>query len=392
MIVNKSLAAALVLLTLGSTGFTQNRSLTTHFTLSGKLTGQVEDSVSLNYEDIKGAYVRQARAVSHEGTFTFSGEISGPTMAYFSMKTKKSNQRGDDPNQVNIFLEPARMTLRAHVGDFKHAMLAGSKSQAELDQLNRLKAPVDLEMKQVLDEYYAEKDHEKAAEIREKFEPFNARKDKIDYDFFEEHPASYVTAYWLRFHVSKLSLEKLTYYYKRLVAPVRLSKYGEYIKEEILKLEAGSPGSKAADFSAVDINGQPLKLSDFMGKYVLLDFWASWCVPCRKSFPHLKELYHKYKYKGLEIVCISDDDSKPDLWRGAVTHDSIGMWHHVLRGLDRKKLLNREKNDNDLSQKFGIHVLPTKILIDPAGIIIGRYGGNGEEGNTLDKQLAELFK
>jgi thiol-disulfide isomerase/thioredoxin len=123
----------------------------------------------------------------------------------------------------------------------------------------------------------------------------------------------------------------------------------------------------------------------------LLDFWASWCVPCRKGNPHLLSLYSKYKDKGLEIIGVSDDDNNHEAWQKAVDKDGIGVWKHVLRGLDMKKRLAGEENESDISQYYGIHSLPTKILIDPNGIIIGRYGGGGESDEAMDKKFAEIF-
>ncbi|RYG08102.1 MAG: TlpA family protein disulfide reductase, partial [Chitinophagaceae bacterium] len=140
---------------------------------------------------------------------------------------------------------------------------------------------------------------------------------------------------------------------------------------------------------AIDIGGKPLSLADFKGKYVLLDFWASWCVPCREGNPHLKKLYAQYKNKGLEIIGVSDDDSKPYAWKAAVAQDQIGMWKHVLRGL--KRVGDTYDRTNDISENFGIHTLPTKILIDRNGKIVGRYGGGGESDEAMDKKLAEIF-
>ncbi len=110
-------------------------------------------------------------------------------------------------------------------------------------------------------------------------------------------------------------------------------------------------------------------------------------MPCRKGNPHLKELYQKYHDKGIEFIGISDDDSNPVLWKKAVEKDGL-PWHHVLRGLDWDKLNKGIENENDISNKYAIHYLPTKILIDRSGKIIGRYGESEEE---LDNQLKEIF-
>ena len=142
----------------------------------------------------------------------------------------------------------------------------------------------------------------------------------------------------------------------------------------------------ATDFSTIDINGNTLKLSDKKGKYVLLHFWTSWCVPCRKGNPHLKELYLKYKDKEIEFIGIADDDRAEDAWKKAVEKDGIGIWKHVRRGLKYENgVFDRS---TDISDNFGIHTLPTKILIDPNGIIIGRFE---EEAGPLDKKLKEVF-
>ncbi len=120
---------------------------------------------------------------------------------------------------------------------------------------------------------------------------------------------------------------------------------------------------------------------------MLLDFWASWCVPCRKGNPHLKALYAQYKDKGIEFIGISDDDSNPAAWKKAVAKDDL-PWRHVLRGMDRNLMRAGKTSDKDISEKYGIHSLPTKILINPEGMIIGRYGSEGDE---LDRMLEKSF-
>lgn len=124
----------------------------------------------------------------------------------------------------------------------------------------------------------------------------------------------------------------------------------------------------------------------------MLDFWASWCVPCRKSNPHMIELYNKYKSKGFDVIGIADDDGKVDVWKKAVEQDNVGIWHNVLRGLDWDMIRKNTPNPNDLDQQYGISSIPTKILIGPDGKILGRYGDSqGGTEEDMDKMLASIF-
>jgi glutathione peroxidase-family protein len=105
----------------------------------------------------------------------------------------------------------------------------------------------------------------------------------------------------------------------------------------------------------------------------------------------LLSLYSKYKDKGFEIIGVASDDGKEEAWRKAVEQDKIGVWKHVLSGYDQEKRMRGEKNENYIGPKYGIATLPTKILIDPNGMIIGRYGESTEDVEAMDKKLSEIF-
>jgi thiol-disulfide isomerase/thioredoxin len=218
------------------------------------------------------------------------------------------------------------------------------------------------------------------AAIHDKFGPYSNRVQDLTLQFIATHPDSYVSAMKLIYFVNALPLDSVQHLYKSLSPVIRNSEYGIAIAKEIQKVISGLPGSVAPDFSTVDINNKPLQLSAFRGSYILLDFWASWCVPCRQGNPHLIELFNQYSSKGFTIIGIADNDKQPQEWRKAVTKDKIGIWHHVLRG-----------KGSDLNNKYGIRSLPTKILIDRNGVIVGRYGEGGEDETALDKKLAELL-
>ena len=376
------------------------------FTLTGTVEGQRSGYIYLSYDRGNDDY-RLDSAQLQEGRFSFSGQINGPGMSRLTLD--RSAFMSYDGDVASLFLEPGAMTASLKKGRLKDATLKGSKAQDDMALLNAARKPVLTKLEPLSATYNklnlayiaARKEKKDSAtlaamldelgEVKDKMEPYYEKMGAIDRDFIEKHPASYASAYLLRFRISSMTLPEAEASYNRMPPAVQQSSFGKEIKKELDGLRSGSPGSEAYVFSKNDINGQPLSLGDYKGRYVLIDFWASWCVPCRKGNPHLKELYAKYKGKGLEIIGISDDDGRPEEWKKAVAHDGIGMWKHVLRGLDMQKRQRKEPNPEDISDHYGIHSLPTKILIDPKGIIIGRYGGGGENDEAMDKKLAEVL-
>jgi thiol-disulfide isomerase/thioredoxin len=363
------------------------------FTLNGQMSGATKDSVTFIYADQSGKRITSAQSILNN-KFSISGNINKPTISYISFKNKgEVIPRGDYFKRTKeVFLEPTIMQIMGDPDVLASLKVTNSKTQEEYETLNKLVEPIRVEEQPILDLYSKEKDHEKAAAIREQFAPFNERIKKVTYQFFLDHPHSYVTSDRLLYYVSSLTLDSVKRVYNSFTANQKETANAKRVATEVKQMDAGSPGNMATVFTATDINGKSLSLADFKGKYVLLDFWASWCVPCRHGNPHLIELYKKYQNQGLEIVGISDDDRNPKSWKDAVAKDSIGIWHHVLRGLDMDARLKNLPNPGDISDKYGIHSLPTKILINPEGKIIGRYGDSiGQPEEALDQLLAKVF-
>ena len=136
------------------------------------------------------------------------------------------------------------------------------------------------------------------------------------------------------------------------------------------------PGQQAMDIALPSLNGDTLKLSSLKGKVVLLDFWASWCGPCRISNKHMAKLYAKYKSQGFEIFGVSVDNSEND-WKKAVQKDKI-TWLQVN---------DREMGEASIAMKWNVGALPTSYLINKEGKLVGM----DLEGKDLEEAVKDLL-
>ncbi|MFZ1749745.1 MAG: TlpA disulfide reductase family protein [Saprospiraceae bacterium] len=148
------------------------------------------------------------------------------------------------------------------------------------------------------------------------------------------------------------------------------SYYGAQVARRIEKIRLSAEGRRAFDFDCVDRNGKNISLSSIKGNFIILDFWASWGKPCRKSHPGLVQLYEKYHTKGLDIVSISSDKGNVHPWQRAIDEDNIGKWKLILAELCHTK---------DISYKYNVQFIPVRIVLDHNGNIIKRIDTASDE-------------
>lgn len=203
-------------------------------------------------------------------------------------------------------------------------------------------------------------------------------KNQADMAFIQKHPDSFLSAFILKFYQRRNpSRDSLALrLYNQLSKRIRQTKTGAGIKKQIAIHARLQPGKVLPDFESVDTAGIARKLSSLRGHYVLVDFWASWCGPCRQENPVVVEAYKKYRGKGFEIIGVSLDDDKAS-WIAAIKADDLS-WLHVsdLKGWK-----------SDLAKEYNIRSIPDNFLLDKNGKILAR----GLRGKDLEEKLADLF-
>lgn len=372
------------------------------FILYGRISGMTKGHIYIHYRSINGDGLVDSAEVK-QGYFQFNGCISEPTrVAITKVNPKLKNY--DKKGYTQIFIEPTIMHIKIADNKFDELVLIGSKTQNELNVFRKMQQPASEPSERIMSQYnYLNKNYikqkkegastdslkiivDKMDSLSKEMEKYNSASIEISKKFYDRFPNSYVTLYDLKNNLLEFTYDELNRYYNRISNDnVKNSFAGQELKKGIEKLVTVIPGKKAPLFSAMEMKGDTLKLSDYLGKYVLLDFWATWCRPCREESPTLISLYNKYKDKGIEFIGIASDDDRVNEWKEAVSKDGTGIWKHILSGASMKKR-------NSINQLYFTPMLPVIFLINSDGVVIGRFDGSDEIDRNLTKQLEKIFE
>jgi thiol-disulfide isomerase/thioredoxin len=365
------------------------------FSLQGEINGQDSGIVVLSY--FSDSLITDTSEIEN-GKFIFTGSVSEPTQA--------TMRDGNDLELAVVYLEPQKMKISIISGKSMECKMSGSKTQAEFEILNKMEAPVyeklitlRTERININDSIKKSNDDHAKLLLEKKSEELDSlwymtREElyPIELKFVLENPNSFVTPDYLPMLGSSeiISLDSLKSIFNGLDKTVRESRRGKYCTEYIRKNENIRIGNQAPDFIATDINKQTIKLSQFKGKsVVLIDFWASWCVPCRQSLPYVKTIYNKYHSKGFDVISVSVDENR-NAWIEAVKQDSIDKWYNILIA---EKWPEGPITNDDIFQNYYYRMVPEQLLIGKNGKIIDRLGGYSKENEeSLERQLAQIFQ
>lgn len=373
----------------------QKKSNKKKFVIEGSLINNKNlKSIFISYlNDNQDKIIDSAKVINNK--FTFCGNITYPT---FVTICNNANFSLTETGSTQIFFEPKKMQIILDSENFSSCKVIGSVTENENENLKNLKKELntrrDSTYRLILN--YQEEIKNSNDSIKTVFEKkrndLNLLLDKneieqikIELEFFKHNLNSFIAPSLLLIKLRRsnglLFYKTIDSIYKKLNNKVKTSSSGKNLKKSLIFIKNSKVGVKAPLFNLRDIYGKTISINSLKNKYFIMDFWASWCEPCREDFPFLRQQFLKYKKQGFEILSISKDKSLV-AWRNAIKKEETQAWINI----------SLSENNSKLDEKYFVSAIPVKILIDKDGFIIGRWrGGREENKKKIIDLLNEIF-
>ncbi len=332
--------------------------------VTGYIKGFTSRQLEIGYHAGEKSKTDTVRVV--KGKFTWKANLAEPQQVYLVF-----------PNMYYpFFAQSGHIQITGIADSSESFVVTGSKVQDEYIEFQKsLKDLTDQEALLPQDNREMREEEKKALDV--KLNEIEEARRKREDQYIAVHPTSFLSVHLITERASYgtdyADVKKL---YDRLGVTAKQTMSGKALAKRLDVLKRSAIGNQMIDFRQKDTTGSDVHFANFKGKYVLVDFWASWCGPCRAENPNVLKAYNKYKDKNFTVVGISLDD-KGDNWKKAIRDDNM-PWAQLsdLRGFN-----------NEVSSYYGIEGIPSNLLVDPTGKIIAR----DLRGEKLQQKLGELL-
>lgn len=352
-----------------------NAQNTNGFTIKGELNGLKDgDKVMLIHSTDQRTMDTVFQTVKNN-RFELKGRVKNGA-DFYSLRVENKRIR------YNAFLDNSSMVLKGDAEDLSKVTLSGSTAHDDYLRYTATVASTTAKIRSLNKEYRdasTAKNEELVKNISKQFDELEGEQTKLTDEFIRKNPQSYYTAN-LIFN-GEIEPGVTGPIYNGLSKAVKESTYGIKVKERLADLSRVAIGIKAPDFSALTPEGTTLSLNEVVkkGKYTLIDFWASWCGPCRQENPNVVAAYAKFHEKGLNILGVSLDKTEgAAAWKKAIANDQL-TWYQIS---DLKYW------ESPMVKLYAIRGIPHSVLVDANGIIVAK----DLRGKALHDKLEALLK
>ena len=322
------------------------------FTITGVVEGY-EDGTAVDLLNGNNRMPETTTTIS-KGKFSLKGHVESPDFKLLTFNKSSAF--------VLLFLDNSNITITVKKDELDKAIVTGSPSHQDFIEYSAVAKPYEplFQQQTITDQAAAQKCI------------------TVLTDFIDNKRSSFISPLAIyRIHQLNSDADMMERLFSLLTPEVKASSIGSYIAQQIADSKKDPMGKVIPDFELPDVNGNMVNIKSFRGKYVLVDFWASWCGPCRGENPNVVAAYNRYKGRNFTVLGISLDKSK-EPWLEAIKKDGL-VWQHIsdLKGWS-----------NAVAQQFGIQSIPQNFLIDPSGVVIGK----NLRGEDLEQKLQSVIQ
>ncbi|MFA6262025.1 MAG: TlpA disulfide reductase family protein [Bacteroidia bacterium] len=342
------------------------------FVVRGTLKNATEKRITLNELTPKGLILLDTATLGADGSFELTGKVTEKTFCVINMASGSVVLVIDTASEIAVSLDAKTPDVYG---------INGSDESEELRQLLQINSTYIRQVKQIEDRYASYGNDVPPPSVQDQIRKdydsvMLARKAELQ-QYVLQHTQSIVAYFATNFLMPESDFAFMETVDKTLYNRFNQSRYAREHHARVEKLRRTAEGQAAPDIVLPDPYGKTIALSALRGKYILVDFWASWCRPCREESPNLVKLYNRFKTYGFDILSVSLDDNR-EAWTKAINDDGL-LWNHVS---DLKKW------NSSVVEQYSIEGIPFTLLLNKDGLIIGK----NLRGEALSKRVEEAIR